>query len=430
MNSTFEGGGGGGVFVIHAPANFTSITITGPGAAAGSLLAVCSNSVTPIECNVSFAPILSTTSLSAVCPNTTVNLGSVTASNLPATAGVSMTWHSAIPVSQDNQITAGLNSVGAGQTYYAAFYDSVNDCYSSVTAVTTTTTAVVPTFTQVQPICSGQNLAALPTTSTNGIVGTWSPAINNNATTTYTFTPTVGCATTASMTINVTPTVNPVFDPIAPICSGSVLPDLPIESNNGVSGTWTPAPNNMATTTYTFTPDAGQCANSATLEVTVYQTPTVTVEQACVGQDYVLTAITDAVSPAFEWLDGDGFQIGADASITADAPGTFHVIVTGSGFCTGQAFSDVVSIGCEIQKGISPNGDDYNDFFDLSNFEVSTLKIFNRYGMLVYDKANYTNQWYGKSNDGEQLPDATYYYLIELNDGASKTGWVYINSKS
>jgi gliding motility-associated-like protein len=90
----------------------------------------------------------------------------------------------------------------------------------------------------------------------------------------------------------------------------------------------------------------------------------------------------------------------------------------------------VVSIGCEIQKGISPNGDDYNDFFDLSNFEVSTLKIFNRYGMLVYDKANYTNQWYGKSNDGEQLPDATYYYLIELNDGASKTGWVYINSKS
>ena len=29
----------------------------------------------------------------------------------------------------------------------------------------------------VAPICSGAALAALPTTSTNGITGTWSPAI-------------------------------------------------------------------------------------------------------------------------------------------------------------------------------------------------------------------------------------------------------------
>ena len=40
----------------------------------------------------------------------------------------------------------------------------------------------------------------MPTTSTNNITGTWSPAINNTATTTYTFTPTAGqCATTQTL---------------------------------------------------------------------------------------------------------------------------------------------------------------------------------------------------------------------------------------
>ena len=56
-------------------------------------------------------------------------------------------------------------------------------------------------------------MTALPSTSTNGLTGTWSPALDNTATTTYTFTPTIGqCATTTSLTITVnsasTPTGN------------------------------------------------------------------------------------------------------------------------------------------------------------------------------------------------------------------------------
>jgi len=67
---------------------------------------------------------------------------------------------------------------------------------------------VTPTFTQVAAICSGATLTALPATSNNGINGSWSPSLNNTATTLYTFTPTAGqCATTATMTI----TVNPIL---------------------------------------------------------------------------------------------------------------------------------------------------------------------------------------------------------------------------
>jgi hypothetical protein len=43
---------------------------------------------------------------------------------------------------------------------------------------------LTPTFNTIAPICSGAILTALPTTSNNGISGTWSPALNNTATTT------------------------------------------------------------------------------------------------------------------------------------------------------------------------------------------------------------------------------------------------------
>ena len=113
-------------------------------------------------------------------------------------------------------------------------------------------------------------LHALPTTSNNGITGTWAPALDNTTTTTYTFTPTAGqCATTATLIITVNPNVTPTFDAVAAICSGATLTALPTTSNNGITGTWSPALNNTTTTTYTFTPTAGQCATTTTLIITV-----------------------------------------------------------------------------------------------------------------------------------------------------------------
>ncbi|MFM9824942.1 MAG: beta strand repeat-containing protein, partial [Flavobacterium sp.] len=134
-------------------------------------------------------------------------------------------------------------------------------------------TRVAPTFTQVAAICSGATLSALPLTSNNGITGTWSPALNNTATTEYTFTPAVGqCASsTATMTITVNPNVTPTFAQVDAICSGASLSALPTTSTNttGITGTWSPALNNTATTEYTFTPTAGQCATTATMTITV-----------------------------------------------------------------------------------------------------------------------------------------------------------------
>jgi guanyl-specific ribonuclease Sa len=145
---------------------------------------------------------------------------------------------------------------------------------TSGATVATIGAAVTPTFTPVAAICTGSTLTAFPTTSLNGITGTWSPVLDNTATTTYTFTPTVGlCANTTTLTITVTPKVTPTFNPVAAICAGATLAALSTTSLNGITGTWSPALNNTTTETYTFTPTAGLCANTATLTITVNPKP-------------------------------------------------------------------------------------------------------------------------------------------------------------
>lgn len=81
---------------------------------------------------------------------------------------------------------------------------------------------------------------------------------------------------------------------------------------------------------------------------------------------------------------------------------------------------------CTVPKGISPNGDDLNDSFDLVAFGVTNLQIFNRHGLVVYKHGiGYTNQWHGQSDSGNELPTGTYFYSFESLNG-TKTGWVQL----
>ena len=64
------------------------------------------------------------------------------------------------------------------------------------------------------------------------------------------------------------------------------------------------------------------------------------------------------------------------------------------------------------------------------------VKIFNRWGALVFESHNYQNDWNGKSMSGsigsaEKLPNGTYYYIIILKDSGLSpfTGPVYIGTK-
>ncbi|MEO8771800.1 MAG: proprotein convertase P-domain-containing protein, partial [Ferruginibacter sp.] len=185
-------------------------------------------------------------------------------------------WSPAAGLSATNILNP--NACPAASTTYSLTVTNSCGCPATANATVTVTSSITPTFTAVAAICSGDPAPLLPTTSNNGITGTWAPAVSNTATGTYTFTPAVGqCATTTTLSVTVTPSTIPTFNPIAAICSGAAAPVLPTTSTNGITGTWNPViVNNTVSASYTFTPNAGQCATqtSVTVNVTANTTPT------------------------------------------------------------------------------------------------------------------------------------------------------------
>ncbi|KJD35539.1 hypothetical protein PW52_07185, partial [Tamlana sedimentorum] len=117
--------------------------------------------------------------------------------------------------------------------------------------------------------------------------------------------------------------------------------------------------------------------------------------------------------------------------------------------------ADCVVLPCgendiNISKAITPNGDGINDTFDIEGIDlcgfVAEVKIFNRWGALVYESSNYTlgsiktsgakGDWDGSSpkssiGNAGKLPNGTYYYIIKLRDSGLNplTGPIYLGTK-
>jgi gliding motility-associated-like protein len=84
-----------------------------------------------------------------------------------------------------------------------------------------------------------------------------------------------------------------------------------------------------------------------------------------------------------------------------------------------------------IPQIITPNGDGINDIWDITHvdyFTENSLKIFNRWGVVVFEAAPYTNTWKGQSMSDKELPNGTYFYKLDLGPNRkSYSGYVVIN---
>lgn len=294
---------------------------------------------------------------------------------------------------------------------------------------------IEPIFDIETTRCKGMTIT-LPTVSENGIAGTWSPEANNQETTTYRFTPEVGsCGLETSIRIEVVNIVTPEFTLPSFICEGNpfVLPEV---SNNGIRGVWTPAIDNQKTTTYTFTPVNYNCAVpiKATVEVKRIDTPLL--NSYCTKNELYVEVVQPDLTNQFQWqINGIAIDelsplvnLARYANLLGDTQNRITVSMTNTSGCI---ITNTIEIDnknlCLIPRGISPQGDGLNDTFDLSHFGGVSLQIFNRYGIKVYDKKNYKNEWFGQTNSNNTLlPSGTYFYQIVTNRVETHTGWVQL----
>lgn len=136
-------------------------------------------------------------------------------------------------------------------------------------------------------------------------------------------------------------------------------------------------------------------------------------------------------------LETDGILLLANSTTyTVNDQGTYYAEavddITGCISITRTAVSVSGISGsenCIIPQGISPGvSPGKNDNFDLSNFAVTKLEIYNRYGTLVYSKNDYIKEWEGQTNKGEELPVGTYFYIMIYEGGTkNRSSWVYLN---
>ena len=165
-------------------------------------------------------------------------------------------------------------------------------------------------------------------------------------------------------------------------------------------------------------------------------------------------SITDPTQVTITLVDNGGlvgvsFAPNGEVTVPQGSPaGTYRVrynlcMSQQSSVCDDAVVTIVVSKEdpIEIYNGISTNGDGKNDGFrieGIENYRKNTLKIFNRWGVLVYQKEGYTNSdpFTGYSNgrstieSGKKLPQGTYYYILEYensnNQTQTKSGWLYL----
>ncbi|WP_179006495.1 T9SS type B sorting domain-containing protein [Winogradskyella forsetii] len=179
-----------------------------------------------------------------------------------------------LPVISDNNISGNWspNNIDNQSNGIYVFTPDSDQCALPLTLEVTVLPNNSPIFSFQTTFCEGESVPNLPSTSDNGISGSWSSvSINNQVSDTYFFTPDSGdCALPVSVDITILPNINPSFSIPISICQGETPPSLPLVSDNGISGSWSPnSINNQSNGTYVFTPDSDQCALLLTLQLTV-----------------------------------------------------------------------------------------------------------------------------------------------------------------
>jgi gliding motility-associated-like protein len=173
-----------------------------------------------------------------------------------------------------------------------------------------------------------------------------------------------------------------------------------------------------------------------TLTVTkIPQTITFTdiVEKLLVDESYTLVATsTSGFAVLFESMDTQKATVSGD-KLTGVSKGTVQIRAYNPGdenYDPAEVFAtvEIYSTHKDIMHLFTPNNDGFNDLWelpDLATWGKCDVKVYNRWGKLVFADADYNNQWDGTSN-GSPLPEGPYYFVIKTENAGMIKGTVNI----
>jgi gliding motility-associated-like protein len=400
---------GGTTLNVTIPASGqATITVTAPTSnvnlALSSInLGTCSATLT----NTSQVVVNALPNVTSITNNSPICSGTSAIFTVNGTANATVTY----AVNGGTSTTTTINASGVGtitvpnanaNVSIALSQVNIGLCSSPLTLTGNITTIVAPsitTLTSNSPICNGSTAiftinGTANATVTYAINGGTATNVILNATGTSTI-------SIANASVNQTIQLSNIFDGI---CNRTLT--------NAVTVVVNPFPN-----TPTLSPQS---------------------DTFCIGENMIFNVVGGANEVIVYTVNN-----GANQTLNLNSSGTgvisisnptteiveINLINITNGLCSKllTVFNDAEIIRCDIPKGISPNGDGLNDTWDLSGYNVKKVEIFNRYGAKVYSKSSYTDEWRGQSDKNSELPDGTYYYVVEFNDSVVKTGWVYIN---
>ena len=275
--------------------------------------------------------------------------------------------------------TARVMVMSGAQT----FFDISNNNFT-ITCGTTQT----PVFNALSVACQNDATFSLPSTSDNGITGSWTPALNLTlpGSFTYNFNPAANqCANVVSTQLTVQPQVEPVFIHPTSICQNDVF-ILPTSAQNGVTGTWNPQVNSqqVGSTMVTFTPDAGQCSNSVNQTIVVNSTPTNAITQSGITLTSVATGVT------YQWIDCNMNQPVPGATnqsfTTTEAVGTYAVVVTANGCSDTSTCISVDQSGLsegDFNFGLIPNPANESVLIQWNTEAIQVIELLDEAGKMV-----------------------------------------------
>ena len=251
------------------------------------------------------------------------------------------------------------------------------------------------------------------------------------------------------VTINTTPTADAPINVTA--CDSYVLPALTVGNYyTGLGGTGTVLTAGSTITSpqtiyvYAQTGTTPNCTDENSFTVTVNITP-----NSPSGLNDLTYCSTDIISPIIIGSTGDVVTWYANVEQTNVinvgetllpllSSQNYFVTLSNNGCESSATQFSIIINECEINfpSAFTPDGDNINDVWEISNIDQvypdNVVRIYNRWGNLLFvsERGKYEMKpWDGKYN-GELLPVASYYYIIEYNEKSkSDTGTISIIRK-